>query len=43
MYAHKLEHKALMLRYNDDGVPRWEARKMRVLWPLVGLMIVLMY
>ena len=35
MYAHMLEHKALMLRFNDVGVPRWEDRMMRALWPLV--------
>jgi glutathione S-transferase len=35
IYAHMLEHKELMLRFNDAGVPRWEDRMMRSLWPLV--------
>ena len=34
IYAHMLLHKDLMLRFNNQGVPRWEARGMRLLWPL---------
>jgi glutathione S-transferase len=35
IYAHMLEHKELMLRFNDIGVPRWEDRMMHALWPVV--------
>ena len=35
IYAHMLEHKELMLRFNDAGVPRWEDRMMHTLWPVV--------
>jgi glutathione S-transferase len=35
IYAHMIEHKKLMLRFNDIGVPRWEDRMMRTLWPVV--------
>jgi len=34
MYAHMLPRKYLMLRFNNQGVPAWEARAMTVLWPL---------
>ena len=34
IYAHMLEHQELMLRFNNAGVPRWEDRMMRALWPL---------
>jgi glutathione S-transferase len=34
IYAHMLGHKDLMLRFNNQGVPAWEARGMRLLWPL---------
>ena len=34
IYAHMFEHKELMLRFNDVGVPRWEDRMMRALWPV---------
>jgi len=34
IYAHMLEHKDLMLRFNDAAVPRWEDRMIRALWPL---------
>jgi glutathione S-transferase len=34
MYAHMLELKQLMLRFNNQGVPAWEARTMTALWPL---------
>ena len=33
MYAHMLPRKDLMLAFNDVGVPRWEDRMMRWLWP----------
>jgi glutathione S-transferase len=36
MYAHMLPRKALMLPYNDAGVPAWEDRVMRWLWPLAA-------
>ena len=36
MYAHMLPRKELMLRYNDAGVPAWEDRMMRALYPLVS-------
>jgi glutathione S-transferase len=35
MYAHMLPQKRLMLRYNNQGVPRWEGWTMTALWPLV--------
>ncbi len=35
MYAHMLELKGPMLSVNNQGVPRWEARAMSALWPLV--------
>jgi glutathione S-transferase len=35
-YAHMLPRKQLMLRYNDTGVPAWEDRMMRALYPLVA-------
>ena len=34
MYAHMLELKQLMLRFNNQGVPAWEGRLMTALWPL---------
>ena len=36
MYVHMLEHRELMLEFNNAGVPRWEDRAIRVAWPLVG-------
>jgi glutathione S-transferase len=33
MYARMLPHRRLMLRYNDHGVPPWEDRLLRTLWP----------
>ena len=36
MYAHMLPRKDLMLEFNDAGVPRWEDRMMRRLWPVVA-------
>jgi glutathione S-transferase len=37
MYAHMLQHKQLMLRFNNQGVPAWEARALRWGWPLAGV------
>ena len=34
MYVHMLAQPALMLRFNNAGVPRWEDRAMRLGWPL---------
>jgi glutathione S-transferase len=36
MYAHMLPRKDLMLEFNDVGVPPWEDRMMRSLWPVVA-------
>jgi glutathione S-transferase len=36
MYAHMLPRKDFMLEFNDVGVPRWEDRMMRTLWPVVA-------
>ena len=36
IYAHMLPRKELMLSYNDAGVPRWEDRMMRWLFPVVS-------
>jgi glutathione S-transferase len=35
MYAHMLPQKRLMLRFNNQGVPRWEGTFMTALWPVV--------
>jgi glutathione S-transferase len=35
MYAHMLPQKRLMLRFNNQGVPRWEGLMMTALWPVV--------
>ena len=37
MYAHMLQHKQLMLRFNNQGVPAWEARAIGWGFPLGGL------
>ncbi len=34
MYLHMLPHKRLLLRFNNAGVPAWEAAALRALWPL---------
>jgi glutathione S-transferase len=34
MYVNMLAHRELMLRFNDQGVPRWEDRALRLGWPL---------
>jgi glutathione S-transferase len=35
MYVHVLKDKALVLSFNNAGVPGWEDRAMRLGWPLV--------
>ena len=35
MYIHMLPQRKLMLRFNNEGVPRWEDRAIRYGWPLV--------
>jgi glutathione S-transferase len=34
MYVHMLAQPNLMLRFNNQGVPRWEDRALRLGWPL---------
>ena len=34
MYVHMLAHRKLTLRFNNEGVPRWEAAAIRYGWPL---------
>ena len=34
MYVHTLAQRKLMLRFNNEGVPRWEDRALRLGWPL---------
>ena len=34
IYVHMLAQPDLMLRYNNQGVPRWEDRALRLGWPL---------
>ncbi|MEA2330257.1 MAG: glutathione S-transferase [Thermoleophilaceae bacterium] len=34
MYVNMLAHPDLMLRFNNQGVPRWEDRALRLGWPL---------
>jgi glutathione S-transferase len=34
MYVHMLGHRKLMLRFNNEGVPRWEGAALRYGWPL---------
>jgi len=36
IYAHMLPRKALMLEYNNAGVPRWEDTMLRRGWPLLA-------
>ena len=36
IYAHMLPHKGVMLRFNNAGVPAWEDRAMRLLWPVAS-------
>jgi glutathione S-transferase len=35
MYVHMLARRELLLRFNNEGVPRWEDRAIRWCWPLV--------
>jgi hypothetical protein len=34
MYIHMLAYRKLMLSFNNEGVPPWEDRAMRLGWPL---------
>jgi glutathione S-transferase len=34
IYTHMLPHKALMLPFNNEGVPAWEARALTALYPV---------
>jgi hypothetical protein len=34
MYVHVLARPKLTLRFNNQGVPRWEDRALRYGWPL---------
>jgi len=34
IYAQMFQHKQLMLRFNNNGVPSWEAAGIRMFWPL---------
>ncbi len=34
MYIHMLAQRKLMLRFNNQGVPAWEDRALRLAWPL---------
>jgi glutathione S-transferase len=34
IYVHMLAQPGLMLRFNNEGVPRWEDRALRLGWPL---------
>jgi glutathione S-transferase len=36
MYAHMLDQRELMLRFNNQGVPRWEDRVLSLGWPLAS-------
>jgi glutathione S-transferase len=35
MYTEMLPQRKLMLRYNNQGVPRWENRMIRMAWPVI--------
>jgi glutathione S-transferase len=35
MYVRMLEHRELMLSFNNAGVPRWEDRLIRAAWPVI--------
>jgi glutathione S-transferase len=35
IYAQLLPHRELLFTFNNQGVPAWEARALRALWPLV--------
>jgi glutathione S-transferase len=35
MYTHMLAQRKLMLRFNNEGVPAWEDRALRLGWPVI--------
>jgi glutathione S-transferase len=35
MYVHMLAQRTLMLRFNNEGVPRWEDAAIRIGWPFI--------
>jgi len=39
IYVHVFAHGTAMLRYNNQGVPRWEDRALRLMWPLAEWMV----
>ncbi|HWF32879.1 MAG TPA: glutathione S-transferase family protein [Solirubrobacteraceae bacterium] len=39
IYIHMLRDRPLALRFNNDGVPAWEERTIRVGWPAMQLLI----
>jgi glutathione S-transferase len=39
MYVHLLRDRPLALRFNNEGVPRWEERTIRYGWPAIELVI----
>ena len=39
IYAQMLPYKGELLRTNNQGVPRWEARTLTVLWPAITLYV----
>jgi glutathione S-transferase len=39
IYVHMLRDKPLALRFNNEGVPAWEARVVRYGWPAMGMVI----
>jgi glutathione S-transferase len=36
IYAHMLQSKRVLLRFNNTGVPAWEARVLTLLWPALA-------
>lgn len=36
MYVHMMEHRELLLAFNDQGVPAWEDRLLRHGWPVMS-------
>jgi glutathione S-transferase len=39
MYAHMLPERKLMLDVNNQGVPAWEDRALRLAWPLITRLV----
>jgi glutathione S-transferase len=39
IYVHMMRDRPLALRFNNEGVPRWEARAMRYGWPAMQALI----